>query len=70
MVENHTHDCTGPDMTCPCGFVFRVPPVRVSIEVHEGKRQLLDEHFNCETLATAIGALEEAVYKLRAIRGY
>jgi hypothetical protein len=66
----HTHNCTGPDLRCKCGFVLRVQPVWVSIEIGERKQTLVNEGFNCETIGGAIAGLEEAIDKLRKIRGY
>lgn len=65
--SGHVHDCTGLDMACPCGFVFRVARIYVSIEVFDNdtKVALASEHFNCETSSTAIAALERAVARLR-----
>jgi hypothetical protein len=62
--EKHIHDCTGPDATCPCGYKFTVPPISVSIEVHDGRVVLIDECFNCTSIHSAIDALERAVRKL------
>lgn len=63
-MSEHVHDCTGPDATCPCGYVFRVPPICVSIEVFDRSRGLVNEHFNCDTVLGAVGALREAADKL------
>ena len=65
-MEKHVHVCTGPDLTCPCGFSFRVPPICVSIEVFDRQRALVDDAFNCETVDGAIVGLERALRKLRA----
>ncbi len=64
MTEKHIHDCTGPGMTCPCGFVFRVPPVFVSFEVTDRGSVLVEDQFYCETVGGAIEALREAMQKL------
>ena len=57
MTEGHVHDCSGPTATCPCGYVFRVPPVCASLEITKGQRVVLSEGFNCETIAHAISVL-------------
>jgi len=66
-MSNHVHDCTGPDMTCPCGYVFSVPPVCVSIEITDGGKTLISEGFNCSTIEVAIEALRDAADKLDAL---
>lgn len=68
MSDGHVHDCTGPDLRCPCGFVFRVPPVCVSVEVSDGPRTVVTEGFNCETIEGAICFLESAIRRLRAYK--
>lgn len=71
MAEKHIHDCTGPDATCPCGYVFSVPRFHVLIEVHDGKTDqvLINEAFNCDSISLVLGALYGAAYKLERI-GY
>lgn len=59
-MTEHVHDCTGPDLTCPCGYVFRVPPVCVGISVTNGRKLLVDDGFNCETVDGAIAALRRS----------
>ncbi len=68
MTENtkHVHDCTGPDATCPCGYVFRVPPICVSIEVFDGRRSVISDHFNSDSLTAAIHALRAAADAIEA----
>lgn len=61
----HVHDCSGPTMTCACGYTFRVPPICVEINVFDRDRLLVNEGFNCETLAGAIRALIQAADRLR-----
>lgn len=63
-MKDHVHDCTGPDATCPCGYVFRVPPISVSIEVFDRSTELVNEVFNCETVDAAIDALRQAADEL------
>lgn len=60
--EKHVHDCTGPDMRCPCGFVFTVPRFMVSLEVYDNsaKRELVGEHFSTDGIGAAIEALRDA----------
>ena len=62
--QEHVHDCTSPDMTCPCGFVFRVPPISVSIEVFNRRRELVNVSFNCESVEVAVDALRDAAAQL------
>lgn len=64
-ITPHVHDCTGADATCPCGYVFRVPPVYVSIEVGDRSGVLVHEFFNCGDVDTAIGALRDAIGTLK-----
>jgi hypothetical protein len=65
MVDStHIHDCTGPDMRCPCGYTLRIPPVCVSIEVSNGREELINTGFNCEDVATAVQALRDAADRL------
>ena len=64
--EKHVHDCTGPDRRCPCGFVFRVPPISVSIDVANGSTQLVNEMFNCDDIEAAIDALRDAADRLES----
>ena len=68
MSEKHIHDCTGPDARCPCGYVFQVPPVFVSISVKDGRDTLVDTCFHCSSVGTAIAALCEAIDVLEARR--
>ena len=62
--KDHVHDCTGPDARCPCGYVFRVPPICVSIEVFDRRKELVSEGFNCDTVDGAIIALRRAADRL------
>lgn len=64
MESGHVHDCTGPDATCPCGYVFRVPPICFSLEVHNKRTALVDQHFNCEDVRPVIEALRQAADRL------
>jgi hypothetical protein len=66
--EPHVHDCTGPDMKCPCGYVFYIPPVSVSIDVSYGRSAIVNECFHCETVDGAIDAMEEAIASLLTYR--
>ncbi len=47
---DHVHDCTGPDMTCPCGYKFTVARFCVTIDVYDNltKTQLVNEGGNVE----------------------
>lgn len=49
-MNEHIHDCTGPDMTCPCGFKFTVPPVWVSIEIGRRKENLIIGNYILDSL--------------------
>lgn len=62
--QGHIHDCTGADMKCPCGYVFRVPRICVAIEVCDEGVLLINEGFNCDTLTGAIAALRAAADEL------
>jgi hypothetical protein len=67
--EKHVHDCTGPDMRCPCGFVFRIPPISVSFEVYDSRRKVkqrtvLSDAFNCDSFDVVIDALRRAASRL------
>lgn len=60
-VDNrHVHDCTGPDSQCPCGYVFTVPQICVSIEVFDRNVELVNEGFNTNSLHVAANALRKA----------
>lgn len=63
----HVHDCTGPGMTCPCGFKFTVPRYMVTVEVYDNdtKTSLVNEAFNCDHIGVAINALEDAIEEIR-----
>jgi len=62
----HIHDCTGPGMACPCGYVFRMPPISFSIDVFNRREEIINDHFNCENFDAVIDALEVVIEKLRA----
>jgi hypothetical protein len=66
--QRHIHDCTGPEATCPCGYVFTTPRFVVSIEVHDNKakRQIINEGFSTDGRATVIATLRDAIAKLEA----
>lgn len=61
MADEHIHDCTGPDLTCACGFVFRVAPISILIEVFDKQTEVYSDAFNCDTLDGAVAGLERAV---------
>jgi len=63
-MKRHVHDCTGPDMTCPCGYQLVIPPVCVSIEITDGPETVFSDGFNCDTLSGAIDALRLAAETL------
>lgn len=65
---NHTHDCTGPDLTCPCGYKLVIPRYCVSFEVIDGAKTLVSDGFNCDSLLTAAEAFQRAADKLRRLR--
>lgn len=56
---HHIHDCTGPDATCPCGYVFRVPPISFSVTVHDGNLELINDGFHCEHVSPVVAKLRE-----------
>ncbi len=62
-MTDHVHDCTGPDMTCHCGFTFRVPRYCVSISVYDGEtqQQLVEDGFNTDHITAVTAALQRAV---------
>lgn len=66
MSDKHVHDCTGPDMRCPCGYVFTTPRYALSFDVYDNnvKRTIVEDCFNCDDLTTIVSALEEAIEKL------
>jgi hypothetical protein len=66
MSEDHVHDCTGPDMRCPCGYQFRVSRFSVDFSVYDNttKVELVSDGFNCDDIAVAIAALRCAAEKL------
>lgn len=68
-MEDHVHDCTGPDLTCPCGYVLHIPPICFSVDVYdasrpEAERTLVNEGFNCDDLGAVIDTLREIADKL------
>jgi len=69
-MKGHTHNIgTGGHCTVEgCDYVFRVPPVSVSIEVFRKKEALVNEHFNCEDVDTVIRTLEQVIGDLEANR--
>lgn len=64
MSKKHVHDCTGPDAKCPCGYVFSVPPISLSVEVFDGRREVLNEVFYCHKKAVVIDALRRYADRL------
>ena len=69
MTENHVHACTGLDMTCPCGYVFRVAPICVSFLVIDQDVTLICDGFSCETVQGAVAALRRAADTLEREHG-
>jgi hypothetical protein len=68
MDNTHVHDCTGHDATCACGFVFKVLPICVSIEISDGHKVLISDGFNCNSIDVAIAALEKSAKQLARLR--
>lgn len=66
-MSGHVHTCTGPDMTCSCGYQLRVPPIVVDIQVRNRSEMLVNECFHCDDLGAAIEALQQAVLDLERI---
>lgn len=68
VTSTHVHDCTGPDMTCHCGWKFSVPRFAVTIEVYDNqtKQSLINECFMTDDVTAASYALDAAVTKLDA----
>lgn len=64
MTTEHVHDCTGPDLTCACGFVFSVLPISVCIDIADSNRQVTMVGFNTNTIAGAIAALRREADRL------
>jgi len=56
--EGHVHDCTGPSMRCPCGYVFKVERFKVSFDVYdnETKRSLVDDAFGTDSRGVVCAA--------------
>ena len=52
------HRMTGD--VCGCGYVMRILPIHVSIEVTNGSQVLVDKCFNCDDIETVLRALREA----------
>jgi len=65
-MKAHIHDCTGPDLTCLCGYVFRAGSIQVGIEVYDRSVKLISRHFNCESVEVAIAELRGAIRSLEA----
>lgn len=62
----HVHDCTGPDMICPCGYKFTVPRFSMSFDVSDGAEVLISDHFDCDRIGVVISTLHDAIRKLEA----
>ncbi len=62
----HVHDCTGPDMTCPCGWKFTVPRFNFTLEVWDNKtkRSIVDEMFSTDGLYTIASAIRDRLEEL------
>ena len=58
----------GSNTKCTCGYVLRIPPVSIGIEVFEKQREVYSDHFNCDTIDGAIGGLKRALDALKALR--
>jgi hypothetical protein len=66
--DDHVHDCTGPGMKCPCGFVLYIPPIIFSLDVYNKSDELFADAFNCESVDDVIDALRGAIRKLERLR--
>ena len=66
MTEPHVHDCTGPDMCCPCGFVFRAGRFLFELTVYdnETKQHIANESLNCDDASVIVFVLEETARQL------
>jgi hypothetical protein len=60
MAEKHIHDLTGPTGICPCGFELKIPRFNVSFDVSDGRKVLLQDGFNSDSLDTIADALRAA----------
>lgn len=67
MTNDHTHDCTGPDLRCPCGYVMHVPPVGCSFDVSRDGTTLISDGFNCDDISTVVSALRQWACDLEAL---
>lgn len=65
LTDDGVHRLEG--MTCPCGFVLRIPPICVSIEVTDKSTVLVSDGFNCETIDGAVRALRAAADRLERL---
>ncbi len=65
-MSEHIHDCTGPELTCPCGFRFTVERFQVSFDVYDNKtkQSLIDDCFGTDAIGTVADALRRAADKL------
>lgn len=61
VADPHVHDCTGPDLTCPCGFVFRTGRYMFSVDIYdnETKTSVINEGFNCDAVSPIVETLRE-----------
>ena len=64
--SDHVHEI-GSDMHCACGFVLRIPPISVSVDVMDRSIMLVQRTFNCESVHTAIRALRDAADELEQV---
>jgi hypothetical protein len=62
-MAEHVHDCkTSNKCAVPgCDFVFRIPPVCVSISISDGSTRIVDKTVYYEDLDGAIDALYSAI---------
>ena len=67
MSEKHIHDLTGPTGICPCGFELKIPRFSVSFDVSDGRKVLLQDGFNFDSIYSISERLREAADELEEL---
>lgn len=66
--DDHIHDCTGPGMKCPCGFVLVIPPISFSCDVFNKREKVVSAGFNCDSLDVVADELRAIARRLDRLR--
>lgn len=65
----HVHDCTGPDLTCQCGYRLQIARFAFNVSVYDNatKQPIVDLCFMTDHSAVIADALETAARKIRGM---